>query len=370
MAHIRKRGKKYSVIIELEKSSEGRRRQKYIGTYVSKKKAEEVLLSTENARLNNTYIAENKILFNDYVEEYFNQEITKRAKTTQNDYRILIEKYIKKYFDNMRLQAISVVNIQDYFNNYIRDLNPKTVRKHYAVLNGVFTRAFKSELITKNLCDYVTLPKVEQREVVRLELEEIRNILEKSKESNFNLEINLAINLGLRLGEILGLKWEDVNFKKNTIDINRSFNVVNGEPLLKEPKTKSGKRQLASNKEIMDLLHKELLRQKQERLKDKDFNELNLVCVNRDGRYVNPRTLSKEFSNWLKKIGFKHIRFHDLRHANATLMLLGGVQPKVASKRLGHSKISTTMDIYTDVLKELDVDVAEKLESILYKKQS
>ena len=371
MAHIRKRGKKYTVIIELEKDEEGKRKQKSIGTYDTLKKAKEVLVSTENARLNNTYILENKITLNSYIKKYFEEDLKSLAKSTQADYIAIYNNYITKYFKSLRLQAINVLNIQDYFNNYISHLSPQSIRKHYALLNGIFTKAFKSELIPKNLCDYVTLPKIKKTKTIeRLELSEIKLLLEESKNNDkFEIPILLSINLGLRLGEILGLSWQDVNFKNNTIDINKTFNVIKEELIFKEPKTESGKRCLLANAEVMQVLKAEQLRQKKEKLKNKSFdNEFNLVCVNKNGRYINPRTFSKEFGLYLEKIKFpKKIRFHDLRHANATLMLASGVPAKVASKRLGHSKISTTLDIYTDVLKEVEVNVAEKLENILYK---
>lgn len=368
MAHIRKKGKKYSVIIELGKTEEGKRKQKCIGTYDTRKKAQEVLLSTENARLNNTYIEENKITFLDYLDKYFDEEISKKAKSTQEDYRIIYNKYLTKYFENMRLQTLSVVLIQDYFNNYIKDLSPQSIRKHYALLNGAFTKAFKSEIISKNLCDYVTLPKVKKTtKIERLELSEIREILKLSKGTKLEIQINLAINLGMRIGEILALTWKDIDFSKKTISINQSLNVIRSEPIFKEPKTESGNRKLIANKEVMDLLKKELIRQEEEKLEDETFNELDLVCVNKNGRYVHPRTFSKEFAYFLKKHELKNIRFHDLRHANATLMLASGVPPKVASKRLGHATIATTLDIYTDVLKEVESNVADKLESLIYK---
>ena len=367
MAHIRKRGKKYTVIIELEKDEEGKRKQKTIGSYGTKKKAQEVLLSTENARLNNTFIEENKMLFNDYTKKYLEEVVAALAKSTQVDYEIIYNNYTKDYFKNMKLQTISVTVIQDYFNNYIKHLSPQTIRKHYALLNGIFTKAFKSELISKNLCDYVTLPKVKAMKTERLELEEIKLLLEKSKETRFEIQINLAINLGLRLGEILGLKWKDIDFTKCTVDINKTFNIIRQELIFKEPKTENSNRTLIANKEVMQMLKEEYLKQKEQRLKEKSFNEMDLVCVNSKGRYINPRTFSKEYSVFLGKINFpKKIRFHDLRHANATLMLASGVPAKVASKRLGHSKISTTLDIYTDVLKEVEINVADKLENILY----
>jgi integrase len=144
---------------------------------------------------------------------------------------------------------------------------------------------------------------------------------------------------------------------------------VKSELILKEPKSETSKRTLEAPKELIQVLKEHKTKQKEIYLRSKGEckNEENLVCTRNNGKLINPCTFSTVFSKFLKRRNLPDIRFHDLRHTNATFMLLSDTPMKVASGRLGHSTIAITADLYTHVLQELDRDAADKLNDVLYK---
>lgn len=165
----------------------------------------------------------------------------------------------------------------------------------------------------------------------------------------------------------MGLKWQDINFNDNTLHVERNLVVARKELIFKEPKNETSIRTLKIPLTLVAILRKH----KKEQLKNKllfgkEYVDYDLVICKDNGQPINPSSFSHKFGVFIKKNNLPHIRFHDLRHTNATIMLQSNIAPKIASSRLGHSSINVTMDIYTHVLSSMEEETADKLDKLIY----
>ncbi|HEY0757271.1 MAG TPA: site-specific integrase, partial [Ktedonobacteraceae bacterium] len=172
---------------------------------------------------------------------------------------------------------------------------------------------------------------------------------------------------GLRRGEILALKWSDINLDKKTIQVQRIFTRVPGQRYIEaEPKTKKSRRSVSLTSNAVELLKQHKKRQSEAKLKaSSQWVENNLVFCTSLGTPYNPSKLLERFSTLLKRAGLPHMRFHDLRHSAATILLAMNVHPKIVQELLGHNQISMTMDLYSHVLPGMQEGMIDKLEEAL-----
>ncbi|VIB30231.1 integrase [Clostridioides difficile] len=192
-------------------------------------------------------------------------------------------------------------------------------------------------------------------------------LIEKLNNSNIEIPILLMLILGLRLGEATGLRWTDVDLNICSVSVSQTLIYANNKIEFKEPKTSKSRRTLSAPDELIEKLKIEKLRQNKLKLQGILKNENNLVCLNRDYNPFLPATLRKSFHRFIKKNNLRNIRMHDLRHTNASLLLLGGTNMKVVSERLGHTDIQITMNRYSHVLEEMDKKASDNLSKILFK---
>ena len=188
----------------------------------------------------------------------------------------------------------------------------------------------------------------------------------KDNDDRYLALFQLAITTGMRQGEILGLKWNDLSWKRKTLQVQRQLKRKKGGGFtFSSPKTKSGKRTLVLGSKTIELLtlHQEILKQEQIIAGDQ-WSENNLIFPNTIGNPTQPDKLSKRFKRLTKLAGLPEIRFHDLRHTAATLMLNQGVPVLVVSRRLGHAKPSTTLDVYGHLIASMQTEVAELMDTI------
>jgi len=183
------------------------------------------------------------------------------------------------------------------------------------------------------------------------------------------LAIHLAASLGLRRGEVLGLRWDNIDFNKGIIRIEQNLIEVKCVKYFKEPKSDTSRRTIYVSDSMLSILQNYRIKQNELKKENRDiYQDYDLVVCNSRGELLKPDYLTKMFTKYLRENNLPKIRFHDLRHTNATLMLEGKVPPKIASKRLGHSSIGITMDLYSHVPDEMDREASHILEDFIYKK--
>ena len=368
--HIRKRERKkgivWQVILDKGEGSEGRRLRDYY-TLPSKKEAQAFLTEKLAEFHKGAYIEPSQMTVKDCIEEWLKVYAHPRlAANTIHGYEVNFNLHTIPYIGNVRIQKLSPAAIQGMYQELEKKgLSPRSIQYVHTTLHEVLKYAYKMQLISKNPAEFVSVPRQQKYEAQVYDKKEVGELLEAAKGTALDIPIRLAVGLGLRRGELLALQWEDVDFNENTIYVHRNLTYINHQYLFGEPKTKSGIRRLSAPPSLMEALRHHKVRQMENKLVfGKEYQDNHLICCRPDGRPYHPASFSSSFGDFLKKHELKHIRWHDLRHTNATLMLQMGVPAKVASERLGHANISITLDTYTHAVKELNQEAAEKLEDI------
>lgn len=247
------------------------------------------------------------------------------------------------------------MDIQEYYNILFSDgLSANSVIHHHAIIRKALDYAYKMDIIPNNPADKVQRPKKEQYIGSFYNENELNELFEKSKDDPLNLIIRMASYYGLRRSEVLGLKWDAFDFDNKTITIKHTVTIgrIDGKRQIyskDRTKNKSSYRTLPLIDDIADRLlefkgQQEYFKKafgKSYYNKDKEY-----VFVKPDGKLTRPDYVSEHFKNLLKNLGLRHIRFHDLRHSCASLLLAKGIPMKAIQEWLGHSNFSTTANIY------------------------
>ena len=319
---------------------------------------------------------ENKIV-SDFAKEYLSIQKTFLSPTSYVLYERIIEQHILPMFGRMRLRDIKTYHVQDFImklNSMTRrdgkpgHIAPQTVKRYTTVLRSMLTMAYKMYYMDDDvgLSRRLTFPKERYQEVDVFTIEEAKAILTAAKTEpiNIRLLIEIALFTGMRRGEIVGLKWSDINFDKQSLSVRRSIYKPKGQKSEeKEPKSHASIRTLSIPNRLCETLQEYKNHQNSYALSlNGAWRNLGYVFTDEIGNVINPQTPTKQFSKFLARHNFRHLKFHCLRHTAATILLANGCDIKTVSARLGHSCIETT-NIYVHMLESVDQQVAQILES-------
>ena len=306
----------------------------------------------------------------DWMDEWLALYLPNIAQTTRKGYMSKIKDYIKPAIGNLSISVLRAHHVQTMVNNMTaRGLSPKNIRDTFNNVNAAMKKAVVLHMIPYNPCEGVVLPKLKKYKAKVYDTDMIHHLLEVAKGTDMYIPLLLLTTAGLRRGELVALRWEDVDFKRNILKIRRSM--VNGLDgvIIKDPKSESGIRDIHVGKEVMEELRKARVQYLNDALTcGYGFQNLDLVVRQEDGSPVKPDSMTQKWERFLKKYNLPKIRLHDLRHSNATALIQAGVSPKVVQQRLGHSDVNITLNTYTHVLPEMDIEAAEKLDDIILKK--
>ena len=370
--HIRKRTDSkgtvtYQVILDKGIAADGKRLRSY-STFNTLKEARAMLAEQEDSINKGTYIEPSKMTVQELCEEWFRVHAPKIAANTQRGYRVNLDKHIYPLIGGTKVQQLTASMLTECYEKMLKSgLNARSVQFCHTTLHAALKYGMKARYLNHNVAELTSPPKQEKYKPYIYTDEEIKRLLAAVEGSVHEIPVKLAIGLGLRRGEVLGLMWSDVDFRKNTIEVRHNLLCVNGEKSIGDPKTEAGKRTLVVPEELMKLLRKHKTQQAEKRLALGDrWEDNDLVCCTGNGTPYHAGSYSVMFHRFLERKGLPHCRFHDLRHINATLMLKSGVNMKVCQTRLGHSDISTTMDIYSHVDTEMQSQAANNLNNILF----
>ena len=368
---IQKRGNNsYRVIISCGYDLEtGKRIQKTFTVRGSKKDAEKLM--TEKLREYDTGVlcTSKDMLFSDYLDYWFEQHCKVNCKaTTCQGYLQKINHDIKPILGKIKLQELSPIHIQQFCSIKLKEGKSKrTVKQFRAIIHSALKQASKWRLVALNVCDNVEAPKPDICEYTTLDKNQMIQLINASQTSDIYIPILIGIYTGMRRGEICGLKWNNVDFNNSTISVTQAlYNTKEQGLIFDTPKSKKSIRKISISKTLVDILKNELEKQKVlEQQVGINYQHNNLVCCNEDGSMINPDCLNPKLKRILKNNNLPLIRFHDLRHSHASLLLEQGNQLKVISDRLGHSNIGITADIYTHVNDCTNKEVADKFDALL-----
>ena len=370
MASITKRGDSFQIVASLGYDASGRKIRKTttfqppkdVTPKKAQKLAEKFAAEFEERCKGLTELREN-MRFDDLVAWYFENYAKNELKpVTQYTYRGQLEKHILPIFANTKLKDFNSAKLTTFFAKI--DLSPTSCRKLFVILCSVFRQAVRQGFISKSPCENVIMPRdrrtMEEKKPV-LEESQARELLKMVEGySEFNTIIKTLLFTGLRSGECLALQWSDIDFDTNTIHVRHNLADVGGKHWLDTPKTSSSIRYIRFGDELKNILleHKAHQNEKIRQL-GTTYKYPEMVFTSETGGFVDRNTLNGRFKKFVSQTNFSYISLHSLRHCTATLLLNGGVDLKVVSELLGHSNISTTANIYADVLARSKAEAAE-----------
>lgn len=315
-------------------------------------------------------MANDKITMGKFLDQWLEESAKPSIRRlTYDSYDRIIRIHIKPELGHLKLAKLTPQHVQSFMNLKLREgASPRYVQYFHAVLRRALSQAYKWGMVPRNVAKLVSPPQVKRPEIVPLTPAQSRVFLQAAKGDRLEALYSVAIALGLRLGEALGLKWDDIDFEAGTLRVCNSLQRVKGGGwMLVEPKTARSRRTIHLPKATSQALREHRKRQVSERLLSGDrWQEHGFVFTTIKGTPLLGWNIAKRsFKPLLKKAGLPNIRFHDLRHTAASLLLAQGVQPRVIMETLGHSSISLTMDVYSHVMPLMKQDAAEKMDEIL-----
>jgi integrase len=239
------------------------------------------------------------------------------------------------------------------------------VRYLHVILKAAMGQAVRWQMLARNPVDAVDPPKIERNTMRTYDLAETAELIKATRGSRMEITVMLAVLCGLRRGEIAALRWRDVNLASAQLAIRESAEQTRAGVRYKQPK--SGRaRTVALSDRMVHELRSHRVQQAQELLKlGIALSDDTFVVAQADGQPLQPRTITHQWQLFSRTSTLPRIRFHDLRHAHATHLLASGVHPKIASERLGHSKVGITMDLYSHVMPGMQEDAAARVDRAL-----
>lgn len=245
--------------------------------------------------------------------------------------------------------------------------SPASIAQLHAVLHGALRAAVLWHLLPRNPADAVRPPRPERREMRVLTVAQVRQLREALAGDELEALYTAAIATGMRQGELLGLRWRDVDLEAGRLQVQHTLTRLNREWRLTEPKTARSRRQIAIGGRVIEALRTHRIHQAEQLLRlGARPGPDTLVFTDHWGEPLNGFHLTeRHLKPLLERAGLPAIRFHDLRHTAATLLLLEGVNPKVVSEMLGHSSVTITLDRYSHVLPTMQDDAARRMDALL-----
>ncbi|GAB6926046.1 tyrosine-type recombinase/integrase [Paenibacillus sp. JCM 10914] len=381
MASARKRGKEsYLLTVELGYDSLGKRIKRTKTVKAKNKKEADLELAKFIVEVESgEFISPEKMSFEAFVEEWKTKYANKHLelKSIEN-YVTHLNNRIIPHFKDVQISKIKTMHIIRFLDSVNTRLDGKdgsvssaTTVYIYRVLRSVFLRAVEWNVIKDNPMKGVKKPKEKPvKDIQVYDEEDVRKLFKALEQEPFifKMLITLAVSTGMRRGELIALEWKHINLEEGTLQVVQSISIEDGgKPVIKEPKTKNSIRTISlptSTIEMMKQYRRFYLQDKLKRMDRWTEKEHEFVFPNSSGGPLYFNRPTKWWIEFLDYNGLKKIRFHDLRHTSATLLINKGVHAKIISERLGHADITTTMNVYGHALQEADKIAAEKLDSL------
>ncbi len=293
-----------------------------------------------------------------------------RAKTYEG-YEALIRLYAVPALETIPLALLTPMQVQHLYDETLSGspsrapVGAGTVLNLHLVLTQALGQAVRWGLLGSNPAKGAQPPRPRRPELAVVTAELASRFLAATAGTRLELPAAIAIATGMRRGEILGLRWDDLDEGLTLAQVRRTLQSTGGRLVFESPKTNRSRRAVA----LPEFLRPYLLRQREDQTRRREasgdgWREHGVVVDQGDGAPLNPGTLSAGWVKFLRTSGLPHVRFHDLRHAHATLMLLKGVHPKIVSERLGHASVGITLDTYSHVLPSMQTEAAAAFDEL------
>lgn len=386
MATVDKRGKKYRVRYAVYENGKRIQRNKSFSTA---REAKEYAAKVEHEIDTGQYSYTKGRTLADVLNEWLEVYCVHLRPNALADMKTAVRVHLIPHLGNVPLESVTTGMIQKFYNDMMKTewkpavykevkglqvlvspaktYSAKTVHNVHSALKQALDQAVRTNLIPRNPCAYVRLPKKESIDYVIPSPEQLSALLKELTGHPTYYPILICAMLGCRRGEALGLQWQDIDLKENTIHIRRAFiyNSLTQKNEIGELKTKNSKRVLP----LPEMLKAELLKLKERNAKICDYFgvEVPYLCINDAGQMLTPNLCSHHFQQAAKKVGLKGMRLHDLRHTVVTYMLDAGENPKTVQEFVGHADPGFMLRQYAHVLEQSKKRASDTLMRTLFR---
>ncbi len=388
---IEKRGKNsYRLVCLAGYNLQGKPIKKTKTVHGTKKEAE-IELAKFVADVQNGMVIEGKSLkFSEFTEiwkrDYGSKEL---APSTYKRYCRMLETRLLPYFGHFYVNKIKPTDIMQFYdllskdtqlirkkdnggNKTLKPLSGKTILEHHRLLRAMLHKAVYWQVIVSNPAERVQPPKAKKPKRKYYDDDQCKILLENleqldEEQIKYKTAIILTVFTGVRLGELMGLEWNDIDFRNGIVSINRSSQYLADTGVFtKVPKTESSIREVAIPDFVISLLEEyKLWYEEQKSLYGELWIDSNRLFVQADGKPMHPSTISKWFVKFVEQIGLPVINFHGLRHTNATLLIAQNIEVPIVSARLGHAQLTTTLNFYVHPIISHNKTAGFALENLL-----
>ena len=394
MANIQERRNKdgklisYSIRVHRGRGPDGKQLKPWTATFEvapnwtekSARKKAEAFAATFEKECREGVTTDSRQKFGPYCEYVIKLKEERGAKhSTITSYKDLAARVIP-VIGHIRLKDLRPDHLNDLYTSLAQEgqnkrtggrLSAKSILEHHRLISAVLEQAVKEGLVPFNVASRATLPKVERKEVNYFQPEQIADIREALEQESIKWKtlVHMLLITGAKRGEILGLKWDKVDFERNKIHICNNVLYSADRGIYEDtPKTASSNRYVALPVETMQLLRKYRAWQNEERLRlGEYYQNQDFVFTQENGKPMHPDSITSWLSKFSKRHGLPHINPHAFRHTMASMLYFNGMDSISISKRLGHAQVSTTADIYAHVMAEADQKSADILSDIFLK---
>lgn len=374
---------RWSIIIETGRGPTGVRGRKRYTFYGTKTDAESELgrklhqLETGALVLHDHYT----------VAEYLRHWLDAYAKPstaprTYERYEQLVNTHLVPKIGNHKLVKLTPLHLLTLYSELLKNgrkdgnggLSPQTVTHIHRVLHRALKQALLWGLVTRNVTEAVSPPKVPRVNTKILDAGQTQKLLRRLKGPEMYLPVLLALHTGMRAGEILGLRWQDVDFESGVLNVGNTLQVLKGEDgkgrlTMRPPKSAAGRRRVPLTRGTLEALKAQSAAQADHIASYADYRHSDLVVCREDGSPWHPSSFSADWIKAREAAGLS-LRFHDLRHTHASLLVSSGANSKVVQERLGHASAAFTMNVYAHLLPGVQEEAVSNFEAMLQKADS
>lgn len=315
-------------------------------------------------------IPDQRITVGRFLEDWLEQTVkTSVRQSTYEAYAAYTRNHIIPGIGRTKLAKLTPQIVQAFLDDCEKkNLSPRSVNHIRAILRGALNKALQWGMVHRNAAALASPRRLVHTEPNVLSAEQANQFLEYVADDEYGALYTVALTVGLRLGEALGLAWDDINFDQGTLRVRQAVQYSGGKTHLVEPKSRTSRRSLTLPALALAALQRHKAREDARRQDTKcpvPANPHKLVFLSRSGGLLNPSSATRRFQEKLTEAGLPKMRFHDLRHSTATLLLSRGVHPRLVMELLGHSQISLTMNTYSHVIPQMQRETADAMDGLL-----
>ena len=364
---VGKTGVRYVAVVDAPRDASTGKRKQLKRAFKTRREAVQWERETLTSMDKGEFVIPSKSSTADYLSLWLKAIQPSVRPSSHRRFREVIENHAIPRIGGLQLSKVNPAHIQAFEADLLRSgLSPSTVALDHNVVHRAFEQAVLWRLIVRNPCDGVEPPRPASPEMRTWSPEQARRFVTGTIGHSLEALWLLALTTGMRKGELLAIRWEDVDFERGTLAVRRTLTRGEDGFVFGEPKTKAGKRAIALPASCVKSLREHRRKQLAARMHlGPEWIDTDLVFERGNGELLHPNVAVRQFQRLATSLGLPSIRFHDMRHTAATLMLGDGVHPKIVQERLGHSDISMTLNRYSHVTMDMQREAAERMGSIL-----